>query len=78
LVLKVSGKFQESFREEKEMKGKNPLTSVISKGITKLTLGNCSRPPFLNHKVVMRNGGLKRPFEITEKEILIHMIILLW
>jgi hypothetical protein len=69
LVFKVSGKFQKNYIGEKEMKGKNLLTSVISKGIPKLGLCDCSRPPFLNHKVVMRNGGLKRPFEITEKEI---------
>lgn len=66
----ISKKFQKSFKRERKMKDMNLLTSVVSKGISKLSLCDCSRPPFLNHNFVMRNGGLERPCEPTEKEII--------
>ena len=65
--------FQDSFKRERKMKEMNLLTSIISKGISKLALCDCSRPPSLNHNVVRRDGGLKRPFEIIEKEIFWYM-----
>ncbi|MCA9395031.1 MAG: hypothetical protein KC900_12575 [Candidatus Omnitrophica bacterium] len=60
---------RQMFNREQDLNKMNLLTSFVSKGISKLSLCDCSRPPFLNHNFVMRNGGLERPFEPTEKEI---------
>ena len=47
-------------------------------GINQLALFDCSRPPFLNHNFVMRNGGLKRPFgielEIQDKGVRMNSV----
>lgn len=70
-IKSYSKHVRQMFNREQELNNMNLLTSFVSKGISKLSLCDCLRPPFLNHNFVMRNGGLKRPFEPTEKEIVL-------
>lgn len=63
----VSNGLQKKHKFVRKMKQMNLLSLTMPKGINKLALVDCSKPPSLNHYIVMRDGGLERPWDLPHR-----------